>query len=308
MAGLLDYITEAAKSQYAKGVLSGLLSNPTQSLSNAYTDVKNIFNPDYMRNVQGMSAEDAKNIALDANPIMAGTFIGKGAKTWDAVNASKAIKMANKGIDERTIWEKTGTFKGADGQWRQEISDHKASVQPDGVLHRAIDKNAINEGAPTSFPQWVYMEHPEMYNAYEGTKKIAIRPTDDFNGGGSYNDAGIINISAWADNPKSTNLHELQHAIQQREGWARGGSPETMKDEALSMLRRDVASGEIPSTEQAMAMLPMAQQNAYKRLAGEAEARATQARMNLTPQERRALFPFDSYDVPRESLIVRGLL
>lgn len=70
MAGLLDYITEAAKSQYAKGALSGLLNNPTQSLGNAYTDVKNIFNPDYMRNVQGMNAEDAKNLALDANPVM----------------------------------------------------------------------------------------------------------------------------------------------------------------------------------------------------------------------------------------------
>lgn len=70
MAGLLDYITEAAKSQYAKGALSGLLNSPTQSLGNAYTDVKNLFNPEYMKNVKGMSLEDAKNIALDANPVM----------------------------------------------------------------------------------------------------------------------------------------------------------------------------------------------------------------------------------------------
>jgi hypothetical protein len=70
MAGLLDYITEAAKAQYAKGALSGLLNSPTQSLGNAYTDVKNLFNPEYMKNVKGMSLEDAKNIALDANPVM----------------------------------------------------------------------------------------------------------------------------------------------------------------------------------------------------------------------------------------------
>lgn len=70
MAGLLDYITEAAKAQYAKGALSGLLNSPNQSLDNAYTDVKNLFNPEYMKNVKGMSLEDAKNIALDANPVM----------------------------------------------------------------------------------------------------------------------------------------------------------------------------------------------------------------------------------------------
>jgi hypothetical protein len=45
--------------------------------------------------------------------------------------------------------------------------------------------------------------------------------------------------------------------------------------------------------------------DAYKRLAGEAEARATQSRMNLTPAQRRALFPEESYDVPLNELIIR---
>ena len=48
----------------------------------------------------------------------------------------------------------------------------------------------------------------------------------------------------------------------------------------------------------------------YQRLAGEAEARAVQARMNMTPAERAATFPLDSYDVPLDQLIFRnaGLL
>jgi hypothetical protein len=73
----------------------------------------------------------------------------------------------------------------------------------------------------------------------------------------------------------------------------------------LRMLRRDVASGEIDDTARAMQMLPMYQENAYLRLAGEAEARAVESRMNLTPAQRRALFPLDSYDVPVKSLIYR---
>jgi hypothetical protein len=43
----------------------------------------------------------------------------------------------------------------------------------------------------------------------------------------------------------------------------------------------------------------------YRRLAGEAEARAVQARRDMTPTQRRDTFPLDSYDVPINELIVR---
>lgn len=43
----------------------------------------------------------------------------------------------------------------------------------------------------------------------------------------------------------------------------------------------------------------------YRRLAGEAEARATEARRLLDTAQRRALFPEDSYDVPIDELIIR---
>jgi hypothetical protein len=49
-------------------------------------------------------------------------------------------------------------------------------------------------------------------------------------------------------------------------------------------------------------------EQAYTRLAGEAEARAVQKRMNLTPEQRRAKFPEESYDVPIDQLLFRGLL
>jgi hypothetical protein len=43
----------------------------------------------------------------------------------------------------------------------------------------------------------------------------------------------------------------------------------------------------------------------YQRLAGEAEARAVQSRINMTPAQRRATFPEESYDVPLNELIIR---
>lgn len=42
----------------------------------------------------------------------------------------------------------------------------------------------------------------------------------------------------------------------------------------------------------------------YRRLGGEAEARATQNRLKLTPEQRRKTFPEASYDVPIKDLII----
>ncbi|WP_196301241.1 hypothetical protein, partial [Streptococcus pneumoniae] len=42
----------------------------------------------------------------------------------------------------------------------------------------------------------------------------------------------------------------------------------------------------------------------YRRLAGEAEARLVQKRMDLSPEERRARPPWLDYDVPEEQQIV----
>lgn len=45
--------------------------------------------------------------------------------------------------------------------------------------------------------------------------------------------------------------------------------------------------------------------NLYKRLAGEAESRLTQKRMDLTPAQRAEQYPIDEFDVPVEQQIVR---
>lgn len=136
-----------------------------------------------------------------------------------------------------------------------------------------------------------------------------------------------------ADSGRSTLLHELQHAIQKREGFAVGGSPEDFPDaETLStahILAIRMRRGELPSeaaawvrdntnknpTPQAIDLamggadllrkLGDSPSSAYRRLAGEAEARAVQSRMNMSEAQRRASFPLDSYDVPLDSLIIK---
>ncbi|RKY41408.1 MAG: hypothetical protein DRP85_06475 [Candidatus Makaraimicrobium thalassicum] len=46
----------------------------------------------------------------------------------------------------------------------------------------------------------------------------------------------------------------------------------------------------------------------YHRLHGEAEARMTQKRMDYSPEQRAEMFPYDDLDVPREELLMQGMM
>lgn len=260
--------------------------------------------------------------ALGVLPFVTGTFIGKGAKTFDFLKAADAEKRISAGDDVRKVWKETGTFKGPDGHLRQEIPDNKA-------FYRG------SKAAEGSYAKDVYLNDP-LYQAYPGMANTRISEFDGL--GGGTNNLGKITVGVKGD-ASQTAAHEFQHDIQGIEGWARGGSPEEFEDAAKSYrmkslnhdnsqdgLKRAMDNGGIdPQTgatvdnfkfnidrlKRQMSELeatgadrdPMWQ---YKRLAGEAEARATQARMNMNMEQRLNTYPLDSYDVPVDQLIIRG--
>ena len=73
MDGLLNFLEGGAR---PRAIVGGLLNGDTTALNGLLGEVKQLADPNYMRNVKGMSEQDAINIALDANPIMAGTMKG----------------------------------------------------------------------------------------------------------------------------------------------------------------------------------------------------------------------------------------
>jgi hypothetical protein len=184
------------------------------------------------------------------------------------------------------------------------------------------------------------LEHNDLYNAYPDLGNI--NTSYNFQApkhSGTYNEsANFIQVDApmGYQSAKDTTLHELQHAIQQREGWAKGGSPADFEPEQIVNDARVIAArlmrGEKPSeaakwfseslgrtpshrsidlamTEpKKLFEYPSNPDVGYKRLAGEAEARLTQARMGMNMDERLASYPYDMLDVPIDQLIVRGLL
>lgn len=303
-----------------RALLGGLLGGDTSALHGALDEVKQLFNPEYMKNVKGIGKNEALNLALNANPIMAATFIGKSAKTWDALSHAKALDMAKNGVDERAIWSGTGNFKGADGHWRQEIPDNSAIIKDFGKnkegakLHEALDHEQLYSAYPAQ--QYTNINLKSESNLPPHLRQSLIGKGDASYQHVSNNGEPLITSEAYSPQDTSSTLHELQHSVQEKEGFAKGGSLDSafmeMKADEFNKLKDsllpDVQKLGLDENSTAMTVWQRARLQAYRNLAGEAEARATQSRMTLTPQERLAKFPFDSYDVPRDSLIVRGLL
>lgn len=232
-----------------------------------------------------------------------GTFIGPKSMGWNHDAANTATKLLDNGVDPAQVWK-----------------EHLIGRMPDKSLFSEIDdsgtkfnlKNApLDDYGAQEMPIYDAVSHKSLKTEYPDLSSLSALhfPSEQYKGASFDPEDKVITFGHEAmKQGKSVSLHELQHAIQEKEGWARGGSPEQMKEEALAMLRRDVASGEIGSTEQAMDMLPMAQHNAYRRLTGEAQARATQDRMNMNMQQRRDNYPLAGdklSDIPLDQLINR---
>lgn len=174
-----------------------------------------------------------------------GTFGGKLAKTADLDMLKIAQEASERGMPESRIFDATGWFKGADGQWRFEIDDSASQYSP-------AAKNAESWDASDGIkmvgnnPNTSLLNHAILADAYPETKNIKSAGRGIFGTSeGAYKspqyigDPGLIEIKSQGANPHSTSLHELQHAIQQREGFARGGSPEMFSQQKDAELARD---------------------------------------------------------------------
>lgn len=264
-------------------------------------------------------------------------FAGRGAKTADLDKMKMAQKMLDGGADRADVWKQTGWMRGPDGKMRFEIDDSAAALTARGAGDTAFD--AADD----------LIQHQNLYDAYPDTRRTLTQFDAGDVPSGSYIEPesrahlGLFDvdeqIKASGPDRKSTALHEMQHAIQNREGFSGGGSPRMatgseaeqfesarrayemsafgtgdvggMSDAAiLRELGIDVPDvpvrqwDELTRREQ-VEWLERGRMNDYKRLAGEAEARNVQTRMDMTPEQRLAEPPWTTLDVPEDDLIVR---
>lgn len=145
---------------------------------------------------------------------------GEGAINAPLEKLQRAIAMQNEGKDKYDIWDETGWMQGADGRWRFEIKDNLNN----------IDLSSLIGSTSAQVLESIY-SNSKLYDAYPWLKEILV--IADHEGDGAHyslTDRAIHlskNIDGGDKNKKSL-IHEIQHAIQEYEGFAGGGGPETV--------------------------------------------------------------------------------
>ncbi len=141
-----------------------------------------------------------------------------------------------KPADPKTIRLATGWERGADGKWRYEIPDGIILLKGEDtykarfVFHeerlKKVRERLLQE-APTTLGD-IY-HHPELYNAYPWLEQAPIELVEAEGLFGAWNADKrkiMLNKSILKnyDDTFETLVHEIQHAIQDDEGFATGGS------------------------------------------------------------------------------------
>jgi hypothetical protein len=235
-----------------------------------------------------------------------GIFGGRLAKTANLEKLAEAEKFEKAGINADTIWKATGWGRGKDGKWRFEINDKDATLN---LKHDALDpvweKNPNydrNRGGYEYLDRWPSptlgeaFDHPALFEAYPDLKNIQLgKETSGHRG--SYA-GGTITLDDASD--KHTLLHELQHAIQRKEDFAKGSGSGRIANDLTSNLGPDhpivkkLAERIGPKGERSSI-----ERRLYKHAAGEVEARNTANRMFFSNLQRAMKSPWTTEDVPR---------
>ena len=151
------------------------------------------------------------------------SFAGENAQTANKELLTKAKSAVESGLDPEVIRQETGWFKGADGKWRFELDDSDINFKDTGSYMASHIKSGVKLGD--------LIQADKLFNAYPDLKNITVKASAD---GGIYyspkTDEIFFDGGEMVDNAKGSLLHEVQHAIQQREGFAQGGSPSEFRD------------------------------------------------------------------------------
>lgn len=225
-------------------------------------------------------------------------------------------------------------FDGKDGKPRFEFDDSKAKI---------ASRDGKTLGSVLGHPE-LYKQYPQLKDIpVVMDSKMGAGTNGAFDG--KVLRLSPEKLLGSDESLKSTILHEAQHAVQRTEKFARGGSDREFGlklqqlnksrmaelDDINAQLRAEASKKPdtgvyTPPSDEYNRLL--GQRNdlirllnetqdqygsvqgkaieQYRKLAGEAEARAVSARMNMTPDQRTKTPFYDSLDVPENELIVRS--
>ncbi len=235
------------------------------------------------------------------------SFAGQKAKTANLENLATAQQALADGMGRDEVRQRTGWYQDeADKQWKWEIDDSGAVLVKDLKQHETERLHSI-------------LAHDALYEAYPSIGYVGIRISNMIGFGAAYDySTNTIYLGEWLPRSeyKTAILHEVQHAIQKAEGFARGGNIAEFKNyrkRELAKINRQFNKLEHGSVQQRELLDYRLKVKADKRtdrelyeaLAGETEARNTQTRLTMDAQARKLTAPWETQDVPSDKQIVR---
>lgn len=156
-----------------------------------------------------------------------GIFAGRRAATADPRMLRLAEHYQRQGVRPETIHTQTGWFQGVDEVWRHEIDDSQARLRS-GPL-------------PANPRIGDLVDHPQLWSAYRDLADTPLQFAEpDPDGAIAYWHPGNpdtpehVRLSPTDPDLLTTALHEIQHGVQFREGFAPGGNGLTSVQEELA--------------------------------------------------------------------------
>lgn len=287
---IFDSLSKRAAVRSTRAMMEpmSLVEELRDAVSEAYPRFKSEMNATPIRALEDLAAYEEEN---PIGSMQQATVGGFGALGFGAA------KLAGR------VW------KGIEGAEKFEISDDLARYAKPSPLENVSVKQILS--------------HPELKMNYPEIEDIPVSFVEDIQGQGSYDPSyGRIRIKAGLqdEEAKSILLHEIQHAIQELENFAKGGSPsDRLRQEYELILRRKIlnpdgtrrmdvspeVAGQVRDELDRLTFNQLSNREIYHRLAGEVEARNVQTRMHMTPEERINRGFNESFDVPSERQIIR---
>lgn len=252
-----------------------------------------------MRDVYARALGENVSAETSADGKVRHSFVGESANV-DKSQLAVAKQMEADGKTDEEIYAETGWYKQSDGKWRTEIADEimipenfsrtglqsAKDAEADRYLARIkadLDDGVISEEVYTELEEFAegvrgkdikngklpsFLNAPQLYEAYPQLKKVNLT-FRKISAGQGYSDIGQNQIVLDPEGLNDAGLtvreglaHEIQHFIQNIEGFASGSSPE--------------AAGSY---------------EAYRKAGGEIEARDVEDRLRMSEEERRAKMP-----------------
>ncbi len=223
--------------------------------------------------------------------------VGERAETADLSNLELAKWRIDHGIPASQVRKYLGWWQGKDGEWRYEISDKDMDFRVEGFA-----KNPKTLGD--------YLKHDELFNAYPELRNLPVNFADTVDGDSTLN--GIYNSKKkeitlksgrTKEQTEATLIHEVQHAVQNIEGFARGASKKEgaalLFNETYNNVKENREFNSLQTPEEKVDFIIRIAEKAggksyaelsrdmYASVYGEVEARATAARKNLTKEQLR---------------------